>query len=107
MTPRQGQLLEFIRAYQAAHGGVSPSFDEMSVAIGLKSRGGVHRLVSALEQGGHIRCRAGIRRSIEIVETDPISVIRSAVAVLVERHGSAWAADQLSGMARDLRPEAA
>lgn len=68
MTPRQKQLLEFIRAYKAEHSGVSPSILEMMIALGLHSKGGVHRLITGLEQRGLIRRLPYRARAIEIVD---------------------------------------
>ena len=54
LTKKQNELLLFI-SQQIAKDGVSPSFDEMKDALGLKSKSGVHRLVTALEERGFIR----------------------------------------------------
>lgn len=53
LTAKQWELLDFIRAYQAENN-ISPSFDEMKDAVGLVSKSGVFRLVTALEERGHI-----------------------------------------------------
>ncbi|HVL78178.1 MAG TPA: repressor LexA, partial [Sphingomicrobium sp.] len=53
LTSKQHELLMFIRE-RLDRGGVSPSFDEMREALDLKSKSGVHRLVSALEERGFI-----------------------------------------------------
>ena len=54
LTRKQHELLLFIHKRLSADG-VSPSFDEMKEALGLASKSGVHRLVSALEERGFIR----------------------------------------------------
>ncbi len=49
LTPKQHELLCFIHN-SLEESGVSPSFEEMKDALGLKSKSGVHRLISALEE---------------------------------------------------------
>jgi len=66
LTQRQLQLLRFIQTYVAEHGG-PPSFDEMRAALKLKSKSGIHRLVSGLEERGYIRRLAYRARALEVV----------------------------------------
>ena len=54
LTAKQRELLIFIDD-RLKQDGVSPSFDEMREALDLKSKSGVHRLISALEERGFIR----------------------------------------------------
>ena len=54
LTRKQHQLLIFINERLNATG-VAPSFDEMKEALGLKSKSGIHRLISGLEERGFIR----------------------------------------------------
>ncbi|WP_286831525.1 MULTISPECIES: transcriptional repressor LexA [Kordiimonas] len=68
LTAKQNQLLLFIQE-RLASSGVSPSFDEMKDALGLKSKSGVHRLINALEERGFIRRMANRARAIEILKT--------------------------------------
>lgn len=67
LTVQQGKLLEFITNYVTEHHGVSPSYDEMLAAMGLKSKSGINRLVVDLEERGHIARDKGARRSISLV----------------------------------------
>lgn len=67
LTAKQRELLNFLMKYQAEFDH-APSFEEMKEAIGLKSKSGIHRLVSALEERGHIRRLANRARAIEIVD---------------------------------------
>lgn len=61
LTPRQSEALAFIRAYIAERK-VSPTYQEIADALNISSKGGVARLVDALEQRGHIvRLKGGIR----------------------------------------------
>lgn len=66
LTRKQIQLLEFIQA-RMARDGVPPSFDEMKVALDLRSKSGIHRLVTALEERGFIRRLPHRARALEIV----------------------------------------
>lgn len=66
LTPRQKELLDYIRAY-IDELGYSPSFDEMKAAVGLKSKSGIHRLLAALEERGFIRKLPHRARAIELV----------------------------------------
>jgi repressor LexA len=66
MTPRQFELLTFVRTYVAEHG-YSPSYSEMATAIGLGSKSGIHRLVTALAERGHISRLPNRQRSIRVI----------------------------------------
>ena len=65
LTRKQTELLQFI-SEQISRDGVSPSFDEMRDALGLKSKSGVHRLVTALEERGFIRRFPNRARALEV-----------------------------------------
>jgi repressor LexA len=67
LTAKQHELLLFINA-RLNETGVSPSFDEMREALDLKSKSGVHRLISALEERGFIRRLANRARALEVVK---------------------------------------
>lgn len=67
LTAKQQQLLLFIDG-RLNSGGVSPSFDEMKDALGLKSKSGVHRLINALEERGFIKRMANRARALEVVK---------------------------------------
>src|SRR3546814_9003445 len=54
LTAKQHELLHFIQQRLDASG-ISPSFEEMKEALGLKSKSGIHRLISALEERGFLR----------------------------------------------------
>jgi repressor LexA len=68
LTQRQLQLLTYIHTYVREHR-VPPSFEEMRNALKLKSKSGVHRLVSGLEERGYIRRLAYRARALEIVRS--------------------------------------
>ena len=66
LTAKQHELLQFIQG-RLGDSGVSPSFDEMREALELKSKSGVHRLISALEERGFIRRLANRARALEVL----------------------------------------
>ena len=66
MTKRQYQLLMLIEK-RLREDGVSPSFEEMKEAIGLKSKSGIHRLISGLEERGFIRKLPNRARALEVL----------------------------------------
>lgn len=67
LTRKQLELLDFINKRLSADG-VPPSFDEMKDALDLRSKSGIHRLITALEERGFIRRLAHRARAIEIVK---------------------------------------
>jgi repressor LexA len=67
LTKKQLDLLEFIHA-RVQLDGVPPSFDEMKEALDLRSKSGIHRLITALEERGFIRRLAHRARALEIVK---------------------------------------
>lgn len=66
LTRKQHELLCYIHDH-LAETGVSPSFEEMKDALDLKSKSGVHRLISALEERGFIRRLANRARALEVL----------------------------------------
>ena len=65
LTKKQLQLLEFIHA-RVQKEGVPPSFDEMKEELGLRSKSGIHRLITGLEERGYITRLAHRARALEI-----------------------------------------
>ena len=66
LTRKQHELLCYINDHLADNG-VSPSFEEMKEALDLKSKSGVHRLISALEERGFIRRLPNRARALEVM----------------------------------------
>lgn len=66
LTAKQHQLLLYINQC-LDEDGVSPSFDEMKEALGLRSKSGVHRLITALEERGFLRRLPNRARALEVV----------------------------------------
>ena len=67
LTRKQLELLDFIRI-RVEEDGIPPSFDEMKDALDLKSKSGIHRLITALEERGFIRRLAHRARALEIIK---------------------------------------
>jgi repressor LexA len=66
LTKKQHELLQFINE-RIKSTGVSPSFDEMKEALDLKSKSGIHRLITALEERGFIRRLPNRARALEVL----------------------------------------
>lgn len=96
LTAKQQQLLLFIDA-RLNSGGVSPSFDEMKDALGLKSKSGVHRLINALEERGFIKRMANRARALEIVKLpDGVAEAEAPSNVVAGNFGEQPAANSIS-----------
>ena len=67
LTSKQKELLIFINA-RVKETGVPPSFDEMKAALELRSKSGIHRLITALEERGFIRRLPHRARALEIIK---------------------------------------
>ena len=67
LTRKQHELIRFIQERLEATG-ISPSFEEMKEALELKSKSGVHRLISALEERGFIRRLPNRARALEVLK---------------------------------------
>jgi repressor LexA len=65
LTRKQHELLLFINK-RLAEAGVSPSFDEMKEALGLKSKSGIHRLITGLEERGFLKRLPHRARALEV-----------------------------------------
>jgi len=76
LTAKQHELLLYIQR-KLEETGISPSFEEMKDALDLKSKSGVHRLISALEERGFIRRLPNRARALEVLR-QPENVTASA-----------------------------
>jgi repressor LexA len=79
LTRKQHELLLYIDS-QLSKTGVSPSFEEMKEALDLKSKSGVHRLISALEERGFIRRLANRARALEVLKMPEMKSVAPAGA---------------------------
>ena len=77
LTAKQHELIRFIQQ-RLEETGISPSFEEMKEALDLKSKSGVHRLISALEERGFIRRLPNRARALEVVKLPEDAVMGSA-----------------------------
>jgi repressor LexA len=84
LTKKQHELLMYINQRLAASG-VAPSFDEMKDALNLRSKSGIHRLISGLEERGFIRRLAHRARALEVIKLPEESAASSGVFGGVER----------------------
>ncbi|MGO2958328.1 MAG: transcriptional repressor LexA [Acetobacter sp.] len=82
LTRKQHKLLLFIDSH-LKQTGFSPSFDEMKEAMGLRSKSGIHRLISGLEERGFLRRHHHRARALEVIQlpemTDPSENLPSNV----------------------------
>jgi len=83
LTKKQHELLLFIHRHLQKNG-VSPSFDEMKEALALKSKSGIHRLITGLEERGFIRRLPHRARAVEVMRLP--SDMDSATARIHEEH---------------------
>lgn len=79
LTRKQHELLMFIDRHLRTTG-FSPSFEEMKEALKLRSKSGIHRLITALEERGFLRRRAHRARALEVIRLPQDLALRPAVA---------------------------
>jgi len=84
LTAKQHELLMFIQD-RLGRTGVSPSFDEMREALDLKSKSGVHRLISALEERKFIRRLPNRARALEVLKVPEINAASVTIAPAASR----------------------
>ena len=93
LTRKQYELLVYIDQ-QLRKTGVSPSFDEMKDALGLKSKSGIHRLITGLEERGFIRRLPHRARAIEILRLPDNMAVSGPKA---KRRGKGFALNVIEG----------
>src|SRR3982750_768630 len=79
LTRKQHELLMFINQRLAATG-VAPSFDEMKDALNLRSKSGIHRLITGLEERGFIRRLPHRARALEVTRLSDDQMSRNEQA---------------------------
>lgn len=77
LTRKQHELITFIQT-RLEESGISPSFEEMKEALDLKSKSGVHRLISALEERGFIRRLPNRARALEVIRQPEGAVAKTS-----------------------------
>lgn len=65
LTPTQDKLLRYL---EEREGRVSPTYQEMADAIGLKARSGIHRLIDGLEERGYVTRLPKRARTVQVVK---------------------------------------
>ncbi|MEO0033191.1 MAG: transcriptional repressor LexA [Pseudomonadota bacterium] len=101
LTRKQHELLTFIQN-RLEESGISPSFEEMKEALDLKSKSGVHRLISALEERGFIRRLPNRARALEVIREPDTATAKTAARAAAAAAGVSAGA----GTVTPLRPAA-
>ena len=96
LTQKQMQLLQLI-AQRLNETGVPPSFEEMKVELGLRSKSGIHRLITALEDRGFIRRLPNRARAIEILQMPKLIDTSGAIDAGVGESGESGGSGSGSG----------
>ena len=99
LTRKQHELLRFIHE-RLREAGVPPSFDEMKDALDLKSKSGIHRLITALEERGFIRRLPNRARALEVIRLPETGGPRRSAAASARASSRA-----ASSRARPAAPE--
>ena len=93
LTKKQKNLLLFINK-KLRSSGVSPSYEEMKQSLNLKSKSGIHRLISALEERGFIKRLAHKARALEVIKlpetasaNDIYNVVKNHKGPLISESG--------------------
>lgn len=81
LTRKQYELLVFINQRLSA-GGVSPSFDEMKEALKLKSKSGIHRLITGLEERGFLRRLPHRARALQVLQLPDAAAVSGSRAAM-------------------------
>ena len=99
LTRKQYELLRFINE-RLKEAGVPPSFDEMKDALDLRSKSGIHRLITALEERGFIRRLPNRARAIEVIKLPELRPPAAATAAAASRRASSKARSASARSAR-------
>ena len=73
LTIKQSQLLNYL-IKKIEESGTSPSYEEICIHLNLKSKSGIHRLISALEERGFIKRLAHKARALEVLKLSLIHI---------------------------------
>jgi repressor LexA len=104
LTKKQHELLLFIDK-RLGETGISPSFDEMKEALELKSKSGIHRLITALEERGFIRRLPHRARALEVLRL-PAESVAAQVHEKTEAEKPSFAPNVIQGDFRSTLPGA-
>ena len=96
LTRKQHELLTFIDRH-LKQTGYSPSFEEMKDALQLRSKSGIHRLISALEERGFLRRHHHRARALEVVRLPDDIVARTATVTIAETEPPVFSPNVIRG----------
>lgn len=82
MTPRQKDMLDAIRDLTVD--GVSPTYEQLRVHLGIASKSGVNRMIVGLEAQGHVRRLKGCRRTVAVIERSGGGISDDRIALMSE-----------------------
>ena len=105
LTRKQHELIRFIQD-RLEETGISPSFEEMKEALDLKSKSGVHRLISALEERGFIRRLPNRARALEVLK-QPEDVTTKASARAAANSNNSLVGSGLTPLVKPAAPRPA
>jgi repressor LexA len=100
LTRKQHELLRFIHE-RLREAGVPPSFDEMKDALDLKSKSGIHRLITALEERGFIRRLPNRARAIEVIRMPEVAPAAAGDLVVIRKQDQANTGDIIVALIDD------
>lgn len=104
LTRKQQELLLLIHE-KLQEDGIPPSFDEMKDALNLKSKSGIHRLITALEERGFIRRLPNRARALEVIKLpDAYASGNARASVSSIDHGLRGGLDNSAGRSRGFSP---
>ena len=86
LTKKQKNLLLFINK-KLRSSGISPSYEEMKNSLNLKSKSGIHRLISALEERGFIKRLAHKARALEVLKLPETASANDIYDILINHRG--------------------
>lgn len=105
LTRKQFDLLMFINR-RLNDTGISPSFDEMKEALGLKSKSGIHRLITGLEERGFIRRLAHRARALEVLRMPDKAAVPAGIQAPVATAAARFSPNVIHGNFRGALPGA-
>ncbi len=97
LTKKQKELFDYLKEYMS-NNQISPSFEEMKEAVNLKSKSGIHRLVSSLEERGFIKRLKHKARAMEIVNKNSTLVENSTNSIEIPLIGSIAAGEAIEAI---------
>ena len=97
LTKKQKELFDYLKEYMS-NNQISPSFEEMKEAVNLKSKSGIHRLISSLEERGFIKRLKHKARAMEIVNKNSTLEENSTNSIEIPLIGSIAAGEAIEAI---------